>query len=49
MLLVIKRSVRSEICHAFRRYVKANNTYMNDYDKNRETLYLEYCDVKDNQ
>lgn len=49
MLLMIKRSVRSEICHAFHRHVKANNTYKKDYDENRETLYIEYCDVKDNQ
>lgn len=48
MLLMIKRSVRSEICHAFR-HVKVNNTYEKDYDENRENLYIEYCDVKDNQ
>ena len=28
--------IRSEICHAIYRYVKANNKYMINYDKKKE-------------
>ena len=27
------------------RYAKANNKYTKDYDKNKESPYLQYCDV----
>ena len=33
------------MCHAIRHYAKANNRYMKDYDKNKESTYLKYCDV----
>ena len=26
-------------------YVKPNKKYMNDYDENKETSYIQYCDV----
>ena len=32
-------------CHAIHRYSKANNKYMRNYNKNKESLYLKYCDV----
>ena len=31
--------------HAIRHYAKANNKYMKDYDKNKESLYLKYLNV----
>ena len=34
MLLMVKKGIREEICHAIYRYAKANNKYMKDYDKN---------------
>ena len=35
-LLIVEREIRGGICHAIHRYAKANNNYMNDYDKNKE-------------
>ena len=32
--------IRSGICHSVRRNTKANNKYMKDYDKNRESWYI---------
>ena len=40
MLLMVKKGIRGGICHAIHRYAKANNKYMKDYDKNKESLYL---------
>ena len=33
------------MCHTIRHYAKANNKYMKDYDKNKESSYLKYQDV----
>ena len=37
MLLMLKKGIRGGICHALHRYVRANNKYMKDYDKNEES------------
>ena len=42
MLLMIEKEIRGGICHAINRYVKANNKYVKNYDKNKESLYLVY-------
>ena len=42
MLLMVEKGIRGAICHAVHRYAKANNKYMRDYDKNKESSYLEY-------
>ena len=47
MLLMVEKWIRGGICHAIHRYAKANNKYVKDYDKNKESWYLNYCDVND--
>ena len=44
-LLMVEKVIRGEICHYIYHYPKANDEYMKDYDKNRESSYLKYCDV----
>ena len=45
MLLLVKRGMQWRICHSIYRYAKANNKYMKDIDKNKESSCLQYCDV----
>ena len=45
MLLMVEKGIRGGICHAIHSYVKANNKYLKDYDKNKESSYLKYWDV----
>ena len=45
MLLLVEKGITGEICHAIYRYVKANNKYMKNYDKNKKLWYLKYWDV----
>ena len=45
MLLMVEKGIRGGICHAIHQYAKANNKYMKDYDKNKESSYLKYWDV----
>ena len=47
MLLMVEKGIRGGICHAIHQYAKANNKYMKDYDKNKESSYLKYWDVND--
>ena len=42
MLLMVEKVIRRGICHAILRYAKANSKYMKNYDKNEESLFLEY-------
>ena len=42
MLLIVEKTIRREICHAIHWYVKANNKYIKDYHKNKESSYLKY-------
>ena len=37
MLLMVEKGVRRGICHATHRYAKANNKYIKDYNKNKES------------
>ena len=43
---MVEKGVRGGICHSIHRYAKANNKYMEDYDKNTELSYIQYWDVK---
>ena len=45
MLLMVEKGIRGGIYHSVNRYGEANNKYMKNYDKNKESLYLEYWDV----
>ena len=36
----LKKGIRGGICNAIHRYAKANNKYMRDYDKNKESSIL---------
>ena len=45
MLLMVEEGIRGGICHSIYRYVKANNKYMNNYDKNEESSYIQYLDA----
>ena len=42
---MVEKEIRGGICHSIYRYTKANNKYMEDYDKSKESLYLQYWDV----
>ena len=37
--------VRGGICHAILRYAKASNKYMKNYDKYKESSYIQYLDT----
>ena len=45
MTLMIEKGIRGGICQASHRYVKANNPYMKNYDKNIESSYTKYLDA----
>ena len=42
MLSMVEKGIRGGICHSFYQYANANNKYMNDYDKNKKSPYLQY-------
>ena len=45
LLLMVGKGIRGGICHSIYQYAKANNKYMKDYDKNKESSYIQYWDV----
>ena len=45
MLLMIEKGIRGGITHAINRYAKANNKCMKNYDKNKESSYIQYLDA----
>ena len=45
MLLMVEEGIRGGICHSIYLYAKANNKCMKDYDKHKESSYLQYWDI----
>ena len=43
ILLMVEEGIRGKICEAI--HAKANNKYMNNYDKSIESSYLMYLDA----
>ena len=42
---MVKKGIRGGICYAVHRYGEANNKYMKNYDKNKESSYIQYLYV----
>ena len=45
ILLAIKEGIRGGMCHAVHRYSEANNKYLKNYNKNKESSYIQYLDA----
>ena len=45
MILMNEKSIRGGICQAPHKYAKANNRYMENYDENIESSYIEYLNA----
>ena len=45
MLLMVEEGIRRVICHSIHRYAKANNKYMENYNKNKESSFIQYLDA----
>ena len=45
MLLMVEEGIGGGICHSIHRHAKANNKYMENYDKNEESSYIQYLDA----
>ena len=45
MLIIFEEGTRGGMCQATYRYTKANNKYMKNYDKNKESSLLRYDDA----
>ena len=44
---MVEEEIREGICHAIHRHAKANNKYIKNYDKNKESSYIQYLDASD--
>ena len=42
--LFIEKGTRRGICYISKRYAKANNKYMSDYDSNKQSAFITYLD-----
>ena len=45
MFLMVEDRIRGGICHSIHRFAQANNKYMENYNKNEESLYIQYLDT----
>ena len=39
---MVEEGIRGGICHSVHRHAKANNKYMENYDENKESSYIQY-------
>ena len=46
---MLLNGIRGGTCYAIHGYVKANNKYMKNYDKNKESSYLKYRNVNSDE
>ena len=42
---MVEKGIRGGICHAIHRNAKADNKYLKNYNKNKESLYIQYLDA----
>ena len=42
---MVEEGIRGGICHSIHRYAKANNKYMQNYNNNEESSYIQYLDA----
>ena len=42
---MVEEGIRGGICHSIHRYAKANNKYMNNYNENEESSYIQYLEA----
>ena len=42
---MIQEGISGGICHTVHRYANANNKYMKNYDKSKESPYIQYLDA----
>ena len=45
MLLMVEKRIRGVISHEIHGYAKASNRYIKNYDKNKESSYIQYLDA----
>ena len=45
MLMMFEKGIRGGISHISKRYAKANNKYMKDYNPDEESSYIQYLDA----
>ena len=45
ILLMVEKSIRGKTSHDIYQHFKANNKYMKDYYKNKESSFLKYWEV----
>ena len=45
MLMMFERGIRGGMTHIAKRYAEANNKYMDNYDSNKPSTYIQYLDA----
>ena len=45
MLLMVEKEIRAGICDAIQNHEKANNKYMKNYNKDKDSSFLQYLDA----
>ena len=42
---MVEKGIRGGICHSMHRYAKANNKYIQNYNNNEDSSYIQYLDA----